>query len=224
MNKKKAFKKGIMNKKISTKDKIFTVAANHFADFGFEGTRMDKIAKEACVNKASIYYNIGNKEALYAMVLNKSFEEGFGAFHGSIEPNLPAEKKLEAYIRHIAGVLEQNPVIPKIMMHEQLSKGRHLPESLAKKIVQMLDGLTAILNQGKKEGIFDAVDTITIHFMIFGTMLFQMTSSPIRMKKKAFSNKYQPDPGVLPQRVTDQIVQCVLRAVKKEKSNVIHTK
>ncbi len=211
-------------KKINTKDRIFAVAANHFADFGFQGTRMDRIAKEAGVNKASIYYNIGNKKKLYAMVLNRTFEEGFGDFHGFIETNMLAEKKLETYIRHLASALEQNPVIPKIMMHEQVSKGRHLPESLAKKIVQMLDGLTAILNQGKKQGIFSEVDTVTIHFMIFGTMVFQMTSSPIRMKKKAFLDKYQPDPGVLPQVVIEQIVQCILRAVKKETPDVIHTK
>jgi AcrR family transcriptional regulator len=39
------------------------VAARHFADYGYEGARMDKIAKEAQVNKASIYYNIGKKDA-----------------------------------------------------------------------------------------------------------------------------------------------------------------
>ncbi|MBT3175538.1 MAG: TetR/AcrR family transcriptional regulator [Desulfobacula sp.] len=206
-----------MDKKKSTKDKIFSVAARHFADFGFEGTRMDRIAKEACVNKASIYYNIGNKEVLYAMVLNQSFKEGFGAFHEVIGTTLPAEKKLEAYIRHIAIVLEQNPVIPKILMREQLSQGRHLPDSFAKNIVQMLDGLTGILNQGNREGVFYVVDTVTIHFMILGTMLFQMTSSPIRRKKKAFLNKYQPEPGRLPPSVIDQICRYILRAVKKEK-------
>ncbi|MCK5162364.1 MAG: TetR/AcrR family transcriptional regulator [Desulfobacula sp.] len=206
-----------MNKKTSIKDKIFAVAATHFANFGFEGARMDKIAKEACVNKASIYYNIGNKEALYAKVLNKAFDEGFGSFHDVIESSLSAREKLEAYIRHIAKALERNPILPKMMMREQLSQGRHMPESFAGNIVQMLDGLTAILNQGNEEGVFDVVDTVTIHFMIFGAMMFQMTSSPIRKKKKAFSNKYQPDPGILPQSVIDQITKAVLRAVKKEK-------
>ncbi len=202
---------------MSTKEKIFSVAAHHFADFGFEGARMDQIAKEANVNKASIYYNIGNKEALYAMVLNNSFEQGFGAFHDVIDSKAPVEKKLQGYIRHIANVLEKNPVFPKIMMREQLSQGRHLPESFAGNLVQLLDGLTSILAQGKKEGAFCAVDTVTIHFMIMGTMLFQMTSSPIRKKKKAFSNKYQPEPGILPPSVIDQITDCILRAVKKEK-------
>jgi len=206
-----------MDKKKDIKDKILTVAANHFADFGFEGARMDKIAKEACVNKASIYYNIGNKEALYAMVLNKVFEKGFGTFNNVIESNLPAKKKLADYIKYIAKALEQNPIIPKMMMREQLSQGRHMPEPFADNIVKMLDGLTAILKQGNQEGVFGAVDTLTIHFMIFGTMMFQMTSSPIRRKKKAFSNKYQPDPGILPQSVTDQITRYVLRAVKREK-------
>lgn len=206
------------NKIHTTTEKILAVAGKHFADFGYEGARMDKIAKEAGVNKASIYYNIGNKEALYAMILNKAFEQGFGSFHDVMESGLPAPKKLEAYVRHIASALENNPIIPKIMMREQLSQGKNMPESFTRYIVKMLDGLTGILNQGHEEGVFELIDdTVTVHFMILGTFLFQMTSSPIRRKKKAFPDKYQPGQGALPQSVTDHVTQYILRAVKKEK-------
>lgn len=201
----------------STKEKILKVAARHFAEYGYEGARMDRIAEEAQVNKASIYYNIGKKGALYGMVLNDSFERGFGAFYDKLESDMPAEKKLAGYVNHIARSLLQNPIIPKIMMREQINQGRNLPESFANKIVKMLDGLTGILEQGEKEGVFDTVDTLTIHFMILGTMLFQITSSPIRLKKKAFENRYKPAPEILPQSMVDQITKCIIRAVKKEK-------
>ncbi len=201
---------------LSTREKIMAVAARHFSDLGFEGARMDQIALDANVNKASIYYNIGNKDKLYTKVLNDAFGEGLGALQDVLESDLSAEQKLDQYVRHLANKLVTNPILPKIVMREQISQGKHLPESFADKIVKMLDGLSLILNQGVKEGSFHRVDTVSIHFMIFGTMLFQITSQPIRKGKKAFLNKYQPEPDILPASIINHISEYIVRAVKKK--------
>jgi len=52
---------------------ILEAATNEFADKGYAGARMDEIARQAKINKAMIYYHIGDKEALYATVLNSTF-------------------------------------------------------------------------------------------------------------------------------------------------------
>ena len=206
-----------MDKREHTKEKILKAAEKHFADFGFEGARMDKIAIDARVNKASIYYNIGNKEALYSQVLNKAFDRRFSSIKDVIKADLPAEKKLETYARYLAKGLEENPVISKIMMREQISQGEHMPASFISNIVKLLDCLSMILEQGYKENVFQKVDTVTIHFMILGTLLFQMTSSIIRRNKEGFPQKYKPDHGVLPGSAQDYVVEYILKAVKKEK-------
>lgn len=202
--------------KENTRITILEVAAQHFADHGFEGARMDKIARDADVNKATIYYNIGNKEDLYATVLNSSFKQNLDELKQQIESDKSAPEKLQAYIDHMASGLKKNPTLAKILMREQLSQGRHLPESFAENIVQMLDCLTHILNQGLKEDCFEPADTVTIHFMMLGTMVFQMTSSPIRKQKKAFPDKYQAAPGVLPDAVVRQISRSIFKALKKD--------
>ncbi len=74
-----------MNKDDSTRKKILVTAADIFASYGIEGARMDQIAKQADVNKATIYYNIGNKQALYEEVLNETFTTGFHNFIKTIE-------------------------------------------------------------------------------------------------------------------------------------------
>ena len=50
--------------KQETFDKIMVAAADVFVESGYGGARMDEIAKRAGVNKATIYYNVGNKETL----------------------------------------------------------------------------------------------------------------------------------------------------------------
>ena len=63
-----------MGKKTDSINKIISIATKVFAEVGFAGARVDEIAKRAGVNKATIYYNIGNKEVLYSNVLKSIFE------------------------------------------------------------------------------------------------------------------------------------------------------
>ena len=60
-------------KKKETIRRILDAAAQAFAAAGFEGARIDDIAHRAGVNKAMIYYHIGDKKALYTRVLHDVF-------------------------------------------------------------------------------------------------------------------------------------------------------
>ncbi len=197
------------------KEKILEAAEDQFAELGYDGARMDRIAKVAGVNKASIYYNIGNKKKLYAAVLNRSFEQGWGGFGAIVASDQSAEEKLAAYVENWGRALTENPIMHRIMMREQIDQGRNLPESFVGNIVKILDSLSAILAQGVEEDVFEVCDTVTIHFMIFASMVFHMTSAPIRRSKKGFGDRYQPETGVLPEGVVERISRHILKAVRK---------
>lgn len=208
-----------MTEEKSTIEKIYDTAARHFADYGIEGARMDKIALEAGVNKASIYYNVGNKEALYAFVMNRMFERQFTEFEKVIESDIPPEDKLAAYVSQIAKGFQQNPHIPKIIMREQVSQGRYMPESFVSNIVTILDSLSHILEEGSQKQVFEKADTLTIHFMILGTLTFHMTSAPIRRSKKNFTKKYLPASEPITDELVEKITQYILKAVKIRRKN-----
>ena len=58
-----------MTKTAKNKEKnILEAAAKHFAINGFGGARVDENALEAGVNKATLYYRIGDKAAIYDRV------------------------------------------------------------------------------------------------------------------------------------------------------------
>ena len=48
---------------------ILDAAAKVFAEKGYDGARVDEIAAEAGMNKAMLYYRIGDKEELYRRVV-----------------------------------------------------------------------------------------------------------------------------------------------------------
>lgn len=55
--------------KISTKEKIIEAAYKEFAEKGFDGARMQKIAERAKINKAMLHYYYKDKETLYETVI-----------------------------------------------------------------------------------------------------------------------------------------------------------
>src|SRR5438094_5710347 len=54
-------------------DRILAAAAAEFAERGFAGARVDRIARRARVNKAMLYYHFRSKQALYRTLLRRHF-------------------------------------------------------------------------------------------------------------------------------------------------------
>jgi AcrR family transcriptional regulator len=58
-----------------TKHRIIDVAERHFSHKGFDGTRVDEIAKDAGVNKALIYYYFKSKEEILDHLIKTLFDD-----------------------------------------------------------------------------------------------------------------------------------------------------
>ncbi|WP_147584731.1 TetR/AcrR family transcriptional regulator, partial [Faecalispora jeddahensis] len=54
---------------------ILDAALEVFYEFGFDGARVDEIAKRAGVNQALIYYYFKSKEELYLELINQNVDE-----------------------------------------------------------------------------------------------------------------------------------------------------
>lgn len=54
-----------MGQGLITRERIFQAALKIFALHGFEGARMDKIAAEVGINKASLYFHFKSKEEIF---------------------------------------------------------------------------------------------------------------------------------------------------------------
>lgn len=57
--------------KASTRDNILDVAERHFASFGYAGTSLRGIIKDANVNVAAVAYHFGDKEDLFVAVVER---------------------------------------------------------------------------------------------------------------------------------------------------------
>lgn len=96
------------------KEKILEAALIEFADKGYEGARVDRIAKAAGVNKALIYYHFRSKDELYVAVINGLFVSA-APTHVKFPDGLTIREKLIIVLRHFIVFLHHNPLFVKIM-------------------------------------------------------------------------------------------------------------
>ncbi len=165
-----------------TARRILAAARDVFAEHGFAGTTVDAIAKSAGVNKATLYYQIGDKETLYAEVVRSVLESTVDDFQKGIRQAKTPEEQLRHYIRTMAATVEGNPWLPRIILRELAGGGVSLPEVVLQSFGRLLVALTEILDAGAKEGIFVKTPPFLIHMMVMGALIFYKTSAPIRAR------------------------------------------
>lgn len=103
-----------MTETIPSKEKILETALVEFADKGYEGSRVDRIAIEAGVNKALIYYHFKSKEELYVSTINYLFKKS-APTELEIPSYLTVREKMLLLIRHFTTFIHHNPIFVKLM-------------------------------------------------------------------------------------------------------------
>ncbi len=174
--------------------RILDAAESLFAADCFAGTRMDDIAAKAGVNKATIYYHIGDKEKLYDVVLTRHF----AYFADRLERELadcddPIEG-LRGVIRIHAEGFSGNANAPRTIAHELAGGSRRTsPELLA--IYARIHGVTdRFVRQGVATGRLRPVDTAVLQMLLAGSLLVSTINAPFRTRLAETLDQRQPPP------------------------------
>lgn len=157
----------------SPEEAILDAAATVFAEHGFAGARVEAIAKAAGLNKAMLYYRVGDKARLYELVITRQFERvARAAEAGAGGPGGPAQR-LGAMLRAIARLFGQDPRLPRIMAWELASGGGNLPES----VVRMWGRILAVVAPLAEQA---GLDPLLTHLSLVGPLVFICLTEPIR--------------------------------------------
>jgi AcrR family transcriptional regulator len=202
-------------KRDATKQRIFDASIKTFAQKGFAGARMDEIARQAKVNKATIYYHIGDKRTLYEQILKKIFGGVADLLTQNDDADLPAEKRLRRFIRALAGLIENNTDMAAIMLREQAAGAKDFPEMVALDLSRIISLITGILDDGVKTGVFKKTTPVIVHLMAIGTMVFTKMSSPIRSKLATRMTVFETMGKGLAKDVVAEIEDLILDAVRR---------
>jgi len=153
------------------RQKILDASSAVFAEEGFAGARVDAIAQRAGVNKAMLYYHIGDKRALYGEVLNRNF----GRIENALKENLPKEgspsDRLRAVITIVERAIAANPDHPRIVLREFASGATNLPVEILHRMLGLLTVVKDILAEGTGSGEFRPTEPVMTHLTLIGAIL-----------------------------------------------------
>ncbi len=194
---------------------ILDAAMEVFAEAGYEGARIDEIARRAGINKAMVYYRIGDKKTLYEEVIRYVFGNTVQRISENIRAELSPEEKFKIYISNVARTMSQHPSLPRIMMREVASGWTNFSEAVMKDIAGILVIIKDIIDDGVKKGVFVDINPVVVHLMTIGTMLLFNLSMPVRKNfYHLLEGKLEVPQDASFEHILPEIQKMMLRALK----------
>jgi AcrR family transcriptional regulator len=163
----------------ATKLRILAAARVEFADHGYMGARVDRIARTARANKRLLYYYIGNKEALYLATLERAYADIRAAERELRLEKLEPLAAVERLVRFTWGYFNANPSFVALLNTENLHRARHLKKS--RHIPEMNSTVVAIvgriLRKGARLGVVrPGIDPLQLYVSIASLCYFYVSN------------------------------------------------
>ncbi len=200
-------------KRVDTLRRILAAAKDVFAEKGFEGARVDEIARRAGVNKATLYYHIGDKEALYAETIHDVVGTASVNLAKGIIGSSSPQDKIRTYIKTLTATFDQNPQMPRIMMREIASGGYNLPDVFVKDLLSIITTLTGIIKEGKAKGVFTDTPPLLVHFMTMGAIVIYKSLAPVLVGRSEMPEELKAMGCEITGPVAAEVERLILKAI-----------
>ena len=143
--------KQVEENKIGSKEKILEAAMAEFSKNGLQGARVDKIAVEAGVNKAMIYYHFSSKAKLYNEVVRNFVASRIPMLARDISNEVRLEDAVRQALDFHAEMFQNNPDVVRIFLRELATPGSEIIATIASVIKEA--GLPSELSKKLSSGI-----------------------------------------------------------------------
>jgi TetR/AcrR family transcriptional regulator len=198
----------------ASRDRILRAAEEEFAEAGYDGARIESIARRAGVNKAMLYYRVGDKRTLYSEVLTSAQKEAKRNLQRAMDEAPDAGSRLRMAVTSIVGFAFANPLLPSIILREVAGGGRSLPPEALGGLQAVLGVVRAIIGSGLASGDFRKVDPALAQFLVAGSVMFLAASVPVRRRLAAAGTDAGP---IEPAELSEQLFELLLHGIAAER-------
>lgn len=161
------------------KRKLLLCAINEFAEYGYEGARVDNIVKSAGCSKQTVYHHYGNKENLFIEVLEYTYDDIRSKESLQVyDADNPVEN-LERIIDFTWSYYRENIWFLKIINTENQSRGVHLKKSTRISEINSthINIMSGIVQKGESKGLFrSGIDPVQLNISIAALGFFYLVN------------------------------------------------
>jgi AcrR family transcriptional regulator len=166
------------------KTAILRAAALEFALRGYDAAGVDRIAAQAHVNKAMLYYHFGSKLKLYLGVLRDMFLAVGTRSRAIADGPGSAESKIDAWILTLVEEASARPWFPPIMLRELASGAAHIDDETFGVMNGVYLSVRDVITQGQQEGTFRPVDPLLTYLTILPSTLIFFARQRVVTKRR----------------------------------------
>lgn len=163
----------------TTKETILAAAEVVFARNGYDGASTVAIAKQAKCYESLIYYHFGNKDKLFAAVLEDAYRKLVAAEQALHVDYADPRQALADVVLFMWEYYQQHPELIFLLNTENLLKGKHVKHSaeLQKFLPNAIRVLRGAVEAGVQQGVFrEDIHVDDLYISVMGLGYFYLSN------------------------------------------------
>ena len=158
---------------------ILAASVKEFTEKGYEGARIDNIARRAGVNKRMLYHYFGNKEALYVAVLEGTYTAIRSAERSLRLPERDPVEAMRDLVLFTWRYYQTHPEFLSLLNTENLHRAKFLKRSarIFELNSPLIEQISVLLRHGAEAGVFrDDTDAVKLYVSIAALGFFYLSN------------------------------------------------
>ena len=187
-----------------TRQAILRAAEQVFAERGYAGARMDDVAAEVGIKRASMVYYFRDKRSLYLALLEDLYGDLLRSYRAVLATPGSARDRVMAFVDLWAKHVADRPGSVRILMWESARVRRASSEPLAAELAPIQRTIKDLLAEGRHDGVFRALDALRFIMIVTGATAF------LTLGMNVLTAETEPLSGVELQSELRDLVQRIL--------------
>lgn len=171
----------LMEKDISTEEKIKKAARKVFQEKGYGQARTRDIADEAGINLALLNYYFRSKEKLFDIIMEESMQQMFGLIVGVVnDESIELSRKIDLIVNRYVDSLLENPNLPLFVLSEIQANPKKLMErvGISENLIKNNYFYKQMSDQMNKKDL-KGIDPLQIFINIVSMTVFPIVGKPL---------------------------------------------
>lgn len=164
---------------VTTRERVLRAGIAEFCRKGYDGARMEQIARRSGANVRMIYHYFGSKERLYVATLERVYSEVRSKEIAlNLRDHTPIDGML-SLVNFTFNHLLNHPEFIELIRNENLLRGRYLRKSnfVPLATIPLVDTVKDLLERGVKEGVFHRnVDPVQLYISLLSLCYIHLSN------------------------------------------------